>query len=126
MKVIEPCFEILDDLDQQSLAVRIEVCGRICYKSEDKIVDGAVLSLVKRFLDSGHLAMIEFGHDIVVKFISNRGFTHELVRHRVASFAQESTRNCNYSGGKFGSKITCIDPTEMLNQKVSELGRAHV
>lgn len=70
--------------------------------------------------------MIEFGGWIVVKFYSNRGFTHELVRHRIASFAQESTRYCNYSKGKFGGELTCVDPEWMIAQKVTDQCEAAV
>ena len=55
-------------------------------------------------------------HDITVKFICDRGVSHEIVRHRTASFAQESTRYCNYGLGKFGGEITVIEPAKFLGR----------
>ena len=59
MKVIEPYFEILDDLDRQSLAVRIEVCGRICYKSEDKITSESADPFIRGIIKHGHNSVTE-------------------------------------------------------------------
>ncbi|MDY6893799.1 MAG: FAD-dependent thymidylate synthase [Thermotogota bacterium] len=73
----------------------MELAGRTCYKSEDNITNESAAKFVKMLIDRKHHAMIEFG-DIIVKFITNRGVTHELVRHRLCSFAQESTRYVNY------------------------------
>lgn len=100
--------------------LRIERAARTCYKSEDKITNGSAEKLTRGLIERGHYAMIEFGGWIVVKFFSNRGFTHELVRHRLSSLAQESTRYCNYAKGKFGGAITCVDPSAMLEMKVSD------
>lgn len=95
MKVIEQGYEIMS-LPERLLET-IERAGRTCYKSEDKITEDSAGKFVKMLIDRGHHAMIEFG-TIVVKFITNRGVTHELVRHRLCSFAQESTRYVNYGG----------------------------
>lgn len=88
----------------------IEKIGRVCYKSEDKITeDGeSARKFVSMLLQRGHEAMIEHS-SLSVKFIVDRGVSHELVRHRIASFAQESTRYCNYGKEKFGSECTFID-----------------
>jgi len=120
MNIIEQNHEILSDISE--LLLDIEVAARTCYKSEDKI--GCTLEdigqycrapgkyncmdtgcykhsshkLINTLIKRGHHAMIEF-NDIIVKFITNRGVTHELVRHRLFSFAQESTRYVNYKGG---------------------------
>lgn len=95
MKVIKQSYEILNSPED---ALRmIELAGRTCYKSEDKIIDGSAEKFVKMLVDRKHTAMVEFG-DLIVKFITNRGVTHELVRHRLCSFAQESTRYVNYGG----------------------------
>lgn len=93
MKIIEQSHEILhmDGLDL------IERAGRTCYKSEENITEGSAPRFVKMLIRRGHEAMIEHG-SATVKFITNRGVTHELVRHRVASFGQESTRYVNYGG----------------------------
>ena len=73
------------------------MAGRTCYKSEDKITDDSAEKFVDMLTRRGHHAMIEFG-DIIAKFVTNRGVTHEIVRHRMCSFAQESTRYVKYDG----------------------------
>jgi len=95
MKLIEQSYEILD-LSNNSLKM-LEKAGRTCYKSEDKITDDSANNFVKKLISREHHAMLEFG-DITVRFVTNRGVTHELVRHRICSFAQESTRYVKYSG----------------------------
>lgn len=107
MKVIQPSFEIL--AHTQDITKLIEVAIRTAYKSEDRIEEGSdekIISLVKSFK---HESTLEHGV-ITVRFITDRGVSHELVRHRIASFTQESTRYCNYSKGKFNSEITVIKP----------------
>lgn len=198
MKLIRPSFEILEqkpraivipaDMEIGSRMVReellssvyrqIEIAGRTCYKSEDKITDTSAKEFVERMVKSGHGAMLEHGtvylllnmasrqqyfkycsnpysvanstgeaekgtwlgfvttnyrvlvennwlddlqyicepgkeHEkrITVKFVCDRGVSHEFVRHRVFSFAQESTRYCNYSKDKFGNELTFIIPS---------------
>ncbi len=86
----------------------LERIARTCYQSEGKIKYGSAEKLLKKLLENGHHAMFE--HCIVTIVIeADRGFTHELVRHRIAAFAQESSRWCNYSGEKFGGEITVIE-----------------
>lgn len=109
MRIIEPSYEILTPIDGDEILKTIEKVARTCYKSEDKIEEGSAKRMVKMLIKNSHEAMIEF-FDITVKFTHNRGFTHELVRHRLCSFAQESTRYCNYSADKFGNEITVIRP----------------
>lgn len=116
--IITPSYEILEY--PREVLQRIERAARTCYKSEDKITEGSAEKLVRNLLKRGHMAMIEFGGSASVEFVSNRGFTHEMVRHRLCSFAQESTRYCNYGKGKFGSEITVCDPTEALAIRVTE------
>ena len=198
MKLIRPSFEILEqkpraivipaDMEIGPRMVReellssvyrqIEIAGRTCYKSEDKITDTSAKEFVERMVKSGHGAMLEHGtvylllnmasrqqyfkycsnpysvanstgeaekgtwlgfvttnyrvlvennwlddlqyicepgkeHEkrITVKFVCDRGVSHEFVRHRVFSFAQESTRHCNYSKDKFGNELTFIIPS---------------
>lgn len=118
MQIIQPRYEILEQ--PRVPCISIERAARTCFKSEDKITTESAEKMTENLIDRGHEAMIEFGGWIVVKFYSNRGFAHELVRHRLASFAQESTRYCNYSKGKFGGEITCIDPTQMLEMSVKD------
>ena len=187
MKLIKPSFEILEQLPGlEGMYKQIELAGRTCYKSEDKITEDSAKEFVDRMIKSGHGAMLEHGtvylkyeselvrgiqecdtkfykyknnkfsvyntsriekrnNTIIggyvttnlrvlvenewlddlqyicepteyhekrhtVKFTCDRGVSHEFVRHRVFSFAQESTRYCNYSKDKFGNEITCILP----------------
>jgi thymidylate synthase (FAD) len=88
----------------------IEQAGRTAYKSEDKITDTSYDPFIRGIIRRGHGAVIEFG-TMMVKFITNRGVTHELVRHRLCSFLQESTRYCNYSRDGFGGEITVVEPS---------------
>lgn len=198
MKLIKPSFEIIEQKPRDivipadmeigprmwkdelinSVYRQIEIAGRTCYKSEDKITETSAKEFVDRMVKSGHGAMLEHGtvylkvpnsvvdegfqfgtnwstlclnpytryisdgdyyyyttnyrviieHDlqgvleylcepteyhekrITVKFVCDRGVSHEFVRHRVFSFAQESTRYCNYSKDKFGKELNCIIP----------------
>ena len=109
MKIIKPNYEILTPIDGDEILKTIEKVARTCYKSEDKIDNESAKKLVTRLINSGHEAMIEF-FDITVKFVCDRGVSHEIVRHRIASYAQESTRYCNYSKDKFENQITYIQP----------------
>ncbi|MCL2520180.1 MAG: FAD-dependent thymidylate synthase [Spirochaetaceae bacterium] len=93
----------------EALAKRLEQAARLCYKSEDKITADSYIKFIKLLINRGHEAMLEHA-GFSVKFICDRGVSHEIVRHRIASFAQESTRYCNYSNDKFGSEITVIEP----------------
>lgn len=109
MKIINPSHEILSRIDGKEILKRIELAGRTCYKSEDKINESTSEVFVNNILRSGHHSVIEH-INITVKFICDRGVTHELVRHRLASYSQESTRYANYSKQKFGNEITVIKP----------------
>jgi len=117
-KIVQASYEILEYPTNAALSV--ERAARTCYKSEDRITEGSAVKLTQGLIDRGHHAMVEFGGWVVVKFVSNRGFTHELVRHRLSSLAQESTRYCNYSKGKFGGEVAFVDPLWMLEEKVKD------
>lgn len=109
MKIVNAGYEILTEIDGDNELKFIEKVGRVCYKSEDNITEGSANGFVKMLIDKGHEAMLEHSC-LTVKFIVDRGVSHEIVRHRLFSFAQESTRYCNYSKGKFGNEITVIKP----------------
>jgi thymidylate synthase (FAD) len=109
MKIIFASHEILFIQDSSSILRYIEVAGRTCYKSEDKITQESSKGFVKGIIKSGHHSVIEH-ISITVRFICDRGISHELVRHRLAAFSQESTRYANYSKDKFGNEITVIKP----------------
>ena len=182
MKLIKPSVEIIKQEKYDLLHVFkfIELAGRTCYKSENKITEDSASEFVDRMIKSGHGAMLEHGtiyltipvSDIsnpiiykyilnsyskifidftnsyittnyrvliennwlddlkyisepylfhtkrtTVKFICDRGISHEFIRHRVFSFAQESTRYCNYSKDKFNNELTFIIPCWIKNLK---------
>ena len=129
MKIINAGFEVLTPISDGGIAElqHIEKIARVCYKSEDCITeDGeSAKKMVKMLINRDHTAMIEHS-SLSVKFTVDRGVSHELVRHRIASFAQESTRYCNYSKDKFGNEITVIEPFFLLgaDRKHSEGYRA--
>jgi len=75
----------------------LERAGRTCYKSEKRITPESSATFIKGIIKNGHLSVLEHG-SISVRIVTNRGVTHELVRHRLAAYSQESTRYCNYSG----------------------------
>lgn len=109
MKIIEPSVTILDEIDATKILRKLEMAGRTCYKSEDKITEDSAGKFLANCLKRGHESLIEH-QSISVRFVCDRGVTHEIVRHRIASFSQESTRYANYSLGKFGGEITVIRP----------------
>ena len=103
MILIKPSYEILF-ISPEPLET-IEMAGRTCYKSENKIGIGSSEKFIKMIMKRGHLSVIEHAY-MSVRFICDRGVTHEIVRHRLAAYSQESTRYCNYKGG-----ITFIIPS---------------
>jgi thymidylate synthase (FAD) len=109
MRIIEPTFEFMDDIDSTNILFSIEKAGRVCYKSEDKITSDSSKEFIRKILQSGHESVIEH-EKITVKIVCDRGVSHEIVRHRIASYSQESTRYCNYSKDKFGNELTLIRP----------------
>ena len=118
MNILRAGFEILTPISEGGIdeLKHIEKIGRVCYKSEGKITeDGeSAKKFVKMLIDRGHEAMIEHS-SLSIKFTVDRGVSHELVRHRIASFAQESTRYVNYSLDKFGNEINVIDIENSIN-----------
>ncbi len=108
MKVITPSIEIIDMDDYSSILRKVERIGRVCYKSEENITDASAERFISNLLSRGHESVIEH-ENVSVRIICDRGVTHEIVRHRIASYSQESTRYCNYSNEKFDSQITVID-----------------
>lgn len=176
MKLIESKAEYIPQEEGlEGIYKQIEVCGRTCYKSLDKMKEGSARGFVGRMINSNHTAMLEQGTVYLVikwwhifkffkylfnpyskvhkfkyvttnyrvlyehnwvkdlqyicsptksherrytfKLITDRGVSHELVRHRVFSFAQESTRYCNYSKDKFGNRLTFIIPSWSVSIK---------
>lgn len=109
MRIIEPSYVIEDEIEPQKMMQVIERAGRTCYKSEQNISEGSAEKFIANIIKRGHESVIEH-EKITVRFICDRGVTHELVRHRMASYSQESTRYCNYTNDKFGNELTFIRP----------------
>ena len=95
MEIIEQNYKILTPINKEVIYSMIELAGRTAYKSEDKITVGSAEKFIKGIIKSGHESVIEH-FNISVRFITDRGVTHELVRHRLCAFTQESTRYVNY------------------------------
>lgn len=106
MKVIKPSYEILSDINWDDVLLHLERIARVCYKSEDKIEEGSAEKLIRMLIKRGHGAMLEH-YSFSVKFICDRGVSHEMVRHRLCSFAQESTRYVNYKGQDMQFILPC-------------------
>jgi thymidylate synthase (FAD) len=109
MKIQKACFKIEDAFAGDQILKNIEKYGRTCYKSEDKITDESAKKFVKTLIDKGHLSVLEH-EKITVRIICDRGVSHEIVRHRIGSYSQESTRYCNYSG-----EVKYIQPDFILS-----------
>lgn len=109
MKIIPPGHEIISMTDPVQMLENIELCGRVCYKSEDRITEESAEKFIRTIIKSGHESVLEH-EKITVRLVCDRGVTHEIVRHRIASYSQESTRYCNYTKDKFGGEITFIRP----------------
>ncbi len=109
MRIIRHSVEIWDGFDGDTVLRKLEQAGRVCYKSEARAGEDTAGGFVKRLIERGHESVIEhFGFS--ARFICDRGVSHEIVRHRLASYSQESTRFCNYLGRRFGNEITFIEP----------------
>ena len=107
MKIAEPSVELL--WITPNAEQTMEAAGRTCYKSEDKITPDSAAKFIQALRKSGHHAMLE--HAVAsFRIVTDRGITHEIVRHRLASYAQESTRYCNYSKDKFDNECSFIQP----------------
>ena len=132
MKLIKASYEIITPINGEEILKQIELAVRSCYKSEDKIEyaddgesDKAANSnyaksarlLIQKLIKLNHEAMLEFGGMITVRFICDRGISHELVRHRLCNFAQESSRYCNYSTIK-NKDIQLIHPRGLTDKQI--------
>ncbi len=109
MNIIKPSYVIEQELNENEMLKAIERAGRTCYKSENLVNDESAKKFVTNILKLGHESVIEH-EKITVRIICDRGVTHEIVRHRIASYSQESTRYCNYCNDRFGNELTFIEP----------------
>ena len=111
MKIVNQTFEILTPIDSDRILKNLERIGRVSYKSEDLITEDSAKKFIKKIIENRHETVIEH-ENISIKVITDRGVSHEIVRHRIASYIQESTRYCNYSKEKFGNEIVYIKPVD--------------
>ena len=107
MKIMKPSIEIVDMDSYESILKKIEKIGRVCYKSEGKITEDSAEKFIRSLLTRQHESVIEH-ENVTVRVVCDRGVSHEIVRHRIASYSQESTRYCNYAGDKFDNQISVI------------------
>ena len=123
MKIVKPKYEILTDISDDGIKElqQIERVARVCYKSEDKITEdgSSAKKLVGFLIEQGHEAMLEHSQ-LSVLFTCDRAVANELARHRIASFAQESTRYCNYAADRFNGEIQVIEPFYITDNAKSE------
>ena len=109
MNIVNSSFQIINDIDGKEVIKKIEQIGRVCYKSENSINEDSAKRFVNNLIKRGHESVIEH-ITISVKIVCDRGISHEIVRHRIASYSQESTRYCNYINDRFGNELTFIRP----------------
>ncbi|MBR3253815.1 FAD-dependent thymidylate synthase [Candidatus Saccharibacteria bacterium] len=114
MKEIRPGYTVLGSIDGEEMIKAIEAAGRTCYKSESQLSPISARKFVQNIIKNGHESVLEH-EKISVRVVCDRGVTHEIVRHRIASYSQESTRYCNYSSDKFGNELTFIIPFFFLD-----------
>ena len=107
MRIVEAGFEFEHPVDGAEILRQIERAGRTCYKSEAKITADSAIAFVAKIISSGHESVLEH-QKITVRVICDRGVSHEIVRHRIASYSQESTRYCDY--GKTGEIQVIVPP----------------
>lgn len=109
MKIINATYSIETPIDGAEILKRIEKAGRTCYKSEGRITAESAENFVRKLIERGHESVLEH-ESIAVLFVCDRGISHEIVRHRLASYSQESTRYCNYS------ELTFIQPCFFMDK----------
>ena len=110
MRVVKPYVSIINPINYQEILYHIEKCGRTCYQSLSEPGIAASERFIKKLINTGHESVLEH-FSISVKFVGSRSFTHEMVRHRLGAYSQESTRYCSYNKDKFGNQITVIEPS---------------
>lgn len=109
MKIINPTFKFNEEINGQDIIKRLEKSGRVCYKSEDKVANCSDVNFISNVIKLEHKSVLEH-EKITITITCDRGVSHEIVRHRIASYSQESTRYCNYTNEKFGNELCFIKP----------------
>lgn len=112
----------LTENSEKEIGQFLESCGRVCYKSEKKITSDSYKKFLDMIITSGHHSILEHVN-ISAKIITNRGVTHELIRHRLGAYSQESTRYCNYSSSRFGNEVTFIVPVWISDERLEQLSQ---
>ena len=119
-KLLNPFYdEICDDFYLQLQLKHVEKCGRICYLSEPKDPEGSTDKFIRMLIKNGHESPLEHG-SCTFKIVTDRAISQEIVRHRLASYSQESTRYCNYANGKFSREITVIESSGLAENEARE------
>lgn len=115
MKLTDQSYEVISKLDGAQILKNLELAGRVCYKSEELITEDSALKFVAARIKTGHESILEH-EKISVRLIFDRGLSHAIVRHRLASYSQESTIFCNYSRDKFDKSVIFIDASDFLTK----------
>lgn len=113
MRIVTPCVLIRQDVDARMILKALEVYGRTCYQRFDKRTAFTWKPFIQMIMkvdedNVRHESVIEH-EKVSVTFVTDRGVTHELVRHRLGSYSQESTRYCNYAQERFNNEIVVMD-----------------
>ena len=109
MRIIEPYYKILTPINKEMILKNIEYIGRTCYRSHDKITEDSAIRFVKMLINKGHESILEHV-SLTVKFVCDRAVSHQIVRHRTSSLAQESQRFVKYNGNTEGKELIFIKP----------------
>lgn len=117
MKIVEQSFEILTNINGEDVLKHLENCGRICYQSHDLTTEDSYKRFIKGIVTRHHESVLEH-YSVSVKFVTDRAIANELVRHRLASYSQESSRYCSYDKDKFGNEIKVVKPIEIDENSV--------
>ena len=121
MNWIDSDVQPIEPIDAKAIILKIEKACRTCYRSEDKIKDGSAEGLIRGCINRGHESVLEHG-SVSFRIICDRGVSHEIVRHRIASYSQESTRYCNYGQDKFKNELQFIYPWWWYDIEWDKLG----
>ena len=109
-KWVLPYATIDEEIDAAAIIKKVERACRTCYRSEDKIEEGSAERLIRSCIKRGHHSILEHGN-VTFRIVCDRGVSHEIVRHRIAAYSQESTRYCNYSQNRFGNELAFVYPS---------------
>ena len=112
MNIVKRNVELVSKQSYEEMIKENELAIRNCYKSEDKITDDSAERMVRMMINSGHGAAIEFAN-VTFHIVCDRACSHQLVRHRMASYMQTSQRYVNYSKDKFSHSVPFIIPCNL-------------